>query len=94
MVIATTMGNLAATSISYVSSMSTITAQRAEIDRMWAKVHNLSNSLASNGRQFAYSYGIPISKVYDIIQNIKNFFHEKQSQYHESIIKDKLFKSR
>ena len=52
MVIATMVGNLAATGISYVSSMNTITAQRAELDKMWAKVHRLNSNLVSNGRQF------------------------------------------
>ena len=58
MVIATTVGNLAAAGISYVSSMNTITAQRAELDKMWAKVHRLSSNLASNGRQFEPSFDI------------------------------------
>ena len=63
MVIATTVGGLAATGISYVSSMNTITAQRRTLDQMWAKVHDLSNALASNGRQFAPRFDDPISKV-------------------------------
>ena len=62
MVIATTVGGLAATGISYVSSMNTITAQRAELDKMWAKVHLLSSALSSSGRQFAPRLEDPISK--------------------------------
>ena len=62
MVIVTTMGGLAATGISYVSSMNTITAQRAELTRMWQKVHDLSSAVASSGRQFAPRIEDPISK--------------------------------
>ena len=62
MVIATTVGGLAATGISYVSSMNTITAQRAELDKMWAKVHLLSSALSASGRQFAPRLEDPISK--------------------------------
>ena len=95
MIIATTVGNLAATGISYLSSMNTITDQRAELDRMWAKAHNLNNNLASYGRKFTPNFNEPISevlvrKVQDTIQGAKDFFYKKQSQYHHNILNDKL----
>ena len=65
MVIATTVGGLAATGISYVSSMNTITAQRAELTRMWETVNVLRSAVASarsSGRQFAPRIEDPISK--------------------------------
>ena len=81
MVIATTIGNLAATGISYVSTMNSITAQRAELDRMWAKVHNLNSKLATTGRKFLPSLNKPIFKmVKHALQTAKNFFRKKRSQ--------------
>ena len=63
MVIATTVGGLAATGISYVTTMNTITSQRAELTRMWDKVNALSSAIArSSGRQFAPRIENPISK--------------------------------
>ena len=92
MVIATTIGNLAATGISYVSTMNSITAQRAELDRMWAKVHNLNRKLATTGRKFLPRR--PIFKmVKHALQTAKNFFRKKRSQ---NFMKEKIntFKKR
>ena len=63
MIIATTVGGLAATGISYVSSMNTITAQRRTLDAMWEKVQTLSSALASSGRQFMPRFEDPFTRV-------------------------------
>ena len=41
---------------------SLITGQRAELTRMWQKVHDLSSAVASSGRQFGPRIEDPISK--------------------------------
>ena len=69
MIIATTVGGLAATGISYVSSMNTITAQRRTLDAMWEKVQSLSNALASSGRQFAPRFEDPFTSVVRKVRN-------------------------
>ena len=81
MVIATTIGNLAATGISYVSTMNSITAQRAELDRMWTKVHNLNSKLASTSRQFLPSLHKSAFKMAKhALRTAKKFLRKKRSQ--------------
>ena len=82
MVIVTTIGGLAATGLSYVSSMNSITTQRAELDRMWTTVHNLNSALASSGRRFRLNDPVSIGmrRVKNAILSAVGYLRKKRAQ--------------